>query len=185
MLNEAINVQDIQPNEYNISWKPPLAPGKLENEYTARFVVDGDEYFVGFTKLKKANIVDYYMIWDMDRSTQGWWWTIKSIFNFQWMPFSKTDKYKRKGVGYALKVIRGVFYSVKQFVEVIQPSIIEYDSVDDEIKHFYNAISAKLANKFGYIAHKNMLVNRDSLKKPVVKAIVGNSKPLPLTPPSQ
>ncbi len=177
MLNEVLDPSDLEgESAYNITWKPPLDTNYSEKEYSARFNVDGDDYVVGFTKLNKKNVIDYYMIWDLDRSTQGWWWTIKAIFNGQGIPMTRTTKFKDKGMGYTLRVIKGVFTCIHDFVSAKQPSIIEYDAVDADLKKFYNMVSMKLAPKFGYAAHHNMLVRKESLRRPAIKAIV--SKPL-------
>ncbi len=173
MLREIFDVSDFQQDEFNIQWTPPLNSKLSEKEYTARFKVDGDSYFVGFDKKKKdAGVLDYYLVWDLDRSMQGWWWTLKSLFNGQHKTLSKTTKAQEKGMAYVFKVFRGVMTCIHDFMRAKMPDIIEYEAADAELSRFYRIISKKLAPKFGYAAYHNMLVRKDSLRRPAIRSLI-------------
>jgi len=179
MLREVLNPDDLADTDLQIQWTPPLDGSANEKEYTARFQVDGDDYFVGFDRRKKDDSVsDYYLVWDMDRSTQGWWWTIKGWFNGQVVPGTRTTKFKEKGIGYTLKVFKGVFSAIREFVERKHPSIVEYEPGDKDLNKFYSMVAKRLAPKFGYIPFVNMIVSKDGLRRPAVRKIVQYAKSL-------
>jgi hypothetical protein len=176
VITEVLDMADLESTNIDITWEPPLSPKSTEKEYRAKFNVDGDPYVVGFSKVPQRNVIDYYVVWDLNRSAMSWWWVIKSLFTGAYKTFSRTGLQSKKGIGYTLKVIRGVFSAIRQFVQVVQPSIIQYHEADDDLKRFYNTVATKLAPKFGYVAHHHMLVKKESLRRPAVKAIV--TKPL-------
>ncbi len=172
MLNEILDLDDNSGSggePINITWEPPLDK-RGENNYRATFDVEGDPYYVGFSKQPKKKLVDYYMVWDLNRSRMSWWWVIKSLFNGQHKQFTRTNM--QKNTGYTLRVMKSVFQCIHDFVDKQRPTIIEYDEADADLKRFYNKIAMRLAPKFGYDAHDNMLVKQGESGKPNVRSVI-------------
>jgi hypothetical protein len=172
MVNEVLDFNQDSPIGLNIKWEPVLDKQLSHDHYRAAFTVENDPYYVGFTKVSHKKVSDYYVVWDLDRSAMSWWWVIKSLFNGQYKQFSRTHMQGKKGLRYTLSVIKSVFACIHDFVQVIKPSVIQYDEADQDLKKFYDRITAKIAPKFGYRPHKNMLIRIDSQDKPAIRSLI-------------
>lgn len=141
--------------EANIKWSPALNPKDTSESYKGYFDVDSDNYIVGFNKVNVIGTPDFYVTWDLNRNNMGWWEVIKTLFTGRGGFYDRTNYAAKKGIGYTIKVLEGVFACIKEFVQVIRPSILSYDEHDGKLKAFYDQVATKIAPKFGYKPYRN------------------------------
>lgn len=164
------------------SWTPTtLAQGHFAPAFRATITVDGIPYLIVFMRTHYKNPLEYQVLWDLDKSAMSWWWGFKSSFNRQYLAFARTRFAQKKGIGYTLKVLNGVFVAVREFLTVMRPDVLRYfrfpgavEQSDDksikesmelrydlhveDIEKFYNKMAGRLAHQIGYEAKNGILL---------------------------
>lgn len=161
--------------EVNVSWEPSLNPNESAKTYKGRFTIDGDEYIVGFNRVETVGASDFYVTWDLNRNNFSWWQVIKTLFTGRGGYYDRTGLGATKGIGYTLKVLKGVFSVIQQFVATIRPAILTYHEHDEKLRAFYDQIAKKIAPKFGYRPHKyhsGFLVRSDKVNSPAIMKVI-------------
>lgn len=176
VLDHIPNIKDVAP-----TWEPMLDPKGL-HDYKARFIIDGDEYVVGFSKVETVGVKDFYIAWDLNRANVSWLTVIKSFFTGEGGEYNRTNLVKEKGLGYTLNVLKSVIAIIGQFINIMHPAILSYDEHDEKLKKFYSHIAIKIASKAGYKPvgqQGGILVRTDKMRdaavmKAVAKHIQGH-----------